>query len=141
MLPAELMPRTVMAGRNGGDLVTVTAPWERLDAKIQPWLLDRLAVVHVRQSIPQQILDHAESTRLQYGLTQRAVDLGWAPSQVLVIVEDLGHSASGLVDRPGFQRLVSEVGQGPGHVSTRSAWPVWTSAGREAAPASSPLDR
>ena len=88
----------------------VRAPWERLEGKIQPWHLDRLAVVCVRQSTPQQVLDHAESTRLQYGLTQRAVDLGWAPSRVLVIDEDLGHSASGLVDRPGFQRLVSEVG-------------------------------
>ncbi|MFJ8828233.1 recombinase family protein [Streptomyces sp. NPDC102467] len=88
----------------------MTAPWERLDGKIQPWHLDRLAVVYVRQSTPQQVIDHAESTRLQYGLTQRAVDLGWAPSRVLVIDEDLGHSASGLVDRPGFQRLVSEVG-------------------------------
>ncbi|MGA5135391.1 recombinase family protein [Streptomyces olivoreticuli] len=27
-----------------------------------------------------------------------------------MIDEDLGHSASGLVDRQGFQRLVSEVG-------------------------------
>ncbi|MFE9881134.1 recombinase family protein [Streptomyces sp. NPDC005784] len=90
--------------------MSVTAPWERLEGKIQPRHLDRLAIVYVRQSTPQQVLDHAESTRLQYGLTQRAVDLGWAPSRVLVIDEDLGHSASGLVDRPGFQRLVSEVG-------------------------------
>ncbi|WP_327695747.1 recombinase family protein [Streptomyces sp. NBC_00459] len=90
--------------------MVVRAPWERLEGKIQPRHLDRLAVVYVRQSTPQQVLDHAESTRLQYGLTQRAVDLGWAPSRVLVIDEDLGHSASGLVDRPGFQRLVSEVG-------------------------------
>ncbi|MFB9506852.1 recombinase family protein [Streptomyces aurantiacus] len=90
--------------------MTALAPWERLDGKIRPWHLDRLAVVHVRQSTPQQVIDHAESTRLQYGLTQRAADLGWAPWRVLVIDEDLGHSASGLVDRPGFQRLVSEVG-------------------------------
>ncbi|WP_190195106.1 recombinase family protein [Streptomyces minutiscleroticus] len=90
--------------------MTAPAPWERLDGKIQPWHRDRLAVVYVRQSTPQQVIDHAESTRLQYGLTQRAVDLGWPPSRVLVIDEDLGHSASGLVDRPGFQRLVSEVG-------------------------------
>ncbi|MFG2943569.1 recombinase family protein [Streptomyces sp. NPDC048282] len=90
--------------------MTVTAPWDRFDGKIQSWHLDRLAVVYVRQSTPQQVLDHAESTRLQYGLTQRAVDLGWAPSRILVIDEDLGQSASGLVDRPGFQRLVSEVG-------------------------------
>lgn len=69
----------------------MTAPWERLEGKIQSWHLDRLAVVYVRQSTPQQVVDHAESTRLQYGLTQRAVDLGWAPSRVLVIDEDLGH--------------------------------------------------
>jgi hypothetical protein len=41
---------------------------------------DRLAVVYVRQSTPQQVLEHGESTRLQYGLTTRAVELGWAPS-------------------------------------------------------------
>jgi Site-specific recombinases, DNA invertase Pin homologs len=36
--------------------------------------------------------------------------VGWPPSRVLVIDEDLGHSASGIDARPGFQRLVSEVG-------------------------------
>ncbi|MEU7688305.1 recombinase family protein [Streptomyces spectabilis] len=90
--------------------VTTTAPWDRLDGKIQPSHRDRLAVVYIRQSTPQQVLDHAESTRLQYGLKQRAVHLGWAASRVLIIDEDLGHSASGSVDRAGFQRLVSEVG-------------------------------
>ena len=58
----------------------------------------------------QQVQDHQESTRLQYGLAERAVGLGWAPSRVLVIDEDLGHSASGADARPGFQRLASEVG-------------------------------
>ncbi|MGW2188392.1 recombinase family protein, partial [Streptomyces sp. NPDC001719] len=66
--------------------------------------------MYVRQPTPQQIVDHAESTRLQYGLVQRAAGLGWSPSRVLVIDEDLGRSASGVVDRAGFQRLVSEVG-------------------------------
>jgi DNA invertase Pin-like site-specific DNA recombinase len=66
--------------------------------------------VYVRQSTAQQVQDHQESTRLQYGLAERAVALGWAPSRVLVIDEDLGHSASGADARPGFQRLVSEVG-------------------------------
>ncbi len=64
----------------------------------------------MRQSTAQQVHDHQESTRLQYGLAERAVALGWAPSRVLVIDEDLGHSASGADTRPGFQRLVSEVG-------------------------------
>jgi DNA invertase Pin-like site-specific DNA recombinase len=56
------------------------------------------------------VQDHGESTRLPYGLAERAVTLGWAPSRVLVIDEDLGHSASGADARPGFARLVSEVG-------------------------------
>jgi DNA invertase Pin-like site-specific DNA recombinase/DNA-binding MarR family transcriptional regulator len=57
-----------------------------------------------------QVIEHGESTRLQYGLSGRAAELGWEPSRVLVIDEDLGHSASGAEVRPGFQRLVSEVG-------------------------------
>lgn len=35
--------------------------------QIQPHHLERLAVVYVRQSTMQQVLDHQESTRLQYG--------------------------------------------------------------------------
>src|SRR6266487_2381557 len=85
-------------------------PQGRLEGKIQPWPRDRLAVVYVRQSTAAQVQDHSESTRLQYGLAERAAALGWAVSRVLVIDDDLGHSASGADARPGFQRLVSEVG-------------------------------
>src|SRR5262244_3328348 len=52
---------------------------------------------------------HQESTRLQYGLVERALAFGWAPSQVLVIDEDLGKSGATAAGRPGFQRLVAEV--------------------------------
>ena len=90
--------------------VTARLPWERAEGKIQPWHRDRLAAVYVRQSTAAQVAGHAESTRLQYGLAERAVTLGWAPSRVLVIDEDLGHSASGADARPGFARLVAEVG-------------------------------
>ena len=90
--------------------ITTRLPWERVEGKIQPWHRDRLAAVYVRQSTAAQVADHGESTRLQYGLAERAVALGWAPSRVLVIDEDLGHSASGADARPGFSRLVSEVG-------------------------------
>jgi DNA invertase Pin-like site-specific DNA recombinase len=90
--------------------ITARLPWERAEGKIQPWHRDRLAAVYVRQSTAAQVADHGESTRLQYGLAERAVTLGWAPSRVLVIDEDLGHSASGADARPGFARLVSEVG-------------------------------
>jgi len=85
-------------------------PWERAEGKVQSWHRDRLAAVYVRQSTTAQVHDHQESTRLQYGLAERAVALGWAPSRVVVIDEDLGHSASGIDARPGFARLVAEVG-------------------------------
>ena len=70
---------------------------------------DRLAAVYVRQSTPQQMIRHQESTRLQYGLVERALALGWAQPQVLVIDEDLGKSADSMAGRSGFQRLVAEV--------------------------------
>jgi DNA invertase Pin-like site-specific DNA recombinase len=77
--------------------------------KIGPSHLERLAVVYVRQSTAQQVLDHAESTRLQYGLAARARALGWPQGRVLVIDDDLGKSGASAQDRMGFQRLVSEV--------------------------------
>ena len=78
--------------------------------KIQARHLDRLAVVYVRQSDPQQVLNHRESTELQYNLVQRAVELGWSRDRVLVIDEDQGHTAQTAEGRIGFQRLLAEVG-------------------------------
>ena len=80
--------------------------------KIRPGHLDRAAVVYVRQSTRQQVLEHAESTRLQYALAERAVALGWARSQVTVIDDDLGVSAATADSRRGFARLVTEVTMG-----------------------------
>ncbi len=77
--------------------------------KVRAFHRERLAVVYVRQSTVQQVLDHQESTRLQYGLVSRAQALGWEASRVLVIDEDLGKSAASAQGRAGFQRLVSEV--------------------------------
>jgi len=77
--------------------------------KIHPWHRDRLAVVYVRQSSPQQVLRHQESARLQYGLTERATALGWADERILVIDDDQGESGRHAETRVGFQRLVSEV--------------------------------
>jgi DNA invertase Pin-like site-specific DNA recombinase len=85
---------------------------ERGDGKIQGWHRDRLAVVYVRQSSRQQVADHGESTRLQYGLADRAVALGWPASRVMVIDEDLGRSAANAAERPGFARMVAEITMG-----------------------------
>src|SRR5215467_5856334 len=77
--------------------------------KIHAFHRERLAGVYVRQSTVQQVLDHQESTRLQYGLVSRAQALGWEASRILVIDEDLGKSGTSAQGREGFQRLVSEV--------------------------------
>ena len=77
--------------------------------KIRALHRERLAVVYVRQSTVQQVLEHQESTRLQYGLVSRAEALGWATERVLVIDDDLGKSGASAQNRAGFQRLVSEV--------------------------------
>src|SRR5947208_3098611 len=85
--------------------------WD-MPTRIQPHHRDRLAVVYIRQSTAQQVLDHQESTRLQYGLATRAQGLGWAADRVQVIDDDLGKSAASAAGRLGFQRLVSEVSLG-----------------------------
>src|SRR5258707_13217853 len=87
-------------------------PWGQSQEKIRPEHRDRVAVVYVRQSSRQQVLEHTESTRLQYALVERAVALGWARSQVIVIDDDLGVSAAVPDSREGFARLVTEVTMG-----------------------------
>ena len=92
--------------------MTALLPWERLGGKVDERHLERLAVVYVRQSTRQQVLDHGESTRLQYGLVERAVGLGWPASRVLVIDEDQGKSGASAAGRVGFGRLVTEITMG-----------------------------
>jgi len=78
-----------------------------VNSKITPENLRRRAVVYVRQSTPIQVLNNLESQRRQYGLADYARELGF--NDVITIDDDLGKSGSGLVERPGFQRLVAEV--------------------------------
>ena len=77
--------------------------------KLRAWHLDRSAFVYVRQSTPQQVIDHQESTARQYALAGRAVALGWARDRVTTIDDDLGKSGQSIEGRPGFQRLLAEV--------------------------------
>jgi excisionase family DNA binding protein len=77
--------------------------------KITPDHLRRAAYVYVRQSTLEQVHVNLESKRRQYGLTERARQLGF--DDVVVIDEDLGRSGGGIA-RPGFERLISAVGTG-----------------------------
>jgi DNA invertase Pin-like site-specific DNA recombinase len=87
-----------------------TEAWQWYTEKLLPRHLERLAVVYVRQSTMPQVLEHQESTRLQYSLVRRAVAWGWPEVRVLVIDDDLGRSGTSAEGRHGFQRLVAEVG-------------------------------
>jgi len=80
--------------------------------KIQRRHRERLAYVYVRQSTPGQVEHHQESTERQYRLRERALALGWPASAVEVIDEDQGRSGRSATHRPGFRRLVSQVGLG-----------------------------
>src|SRR6201984_1537156 len=78
-----------------------------MHSKITPEHLGRGAVVYVRQSTMGQVAEHTESQRRQYALAESARSLGFAT--VTVIDEDLGRSGSGVMERPGFQKLVASV--------------------------------
>jgi excisionase family DNA binding protein len=81
-------------------------------AKIKPTHLCRDAFVYLRQSTPTQLERNPESTRRQYALVDRAVDLGWSREQVRLVDEDLGVSGSGLAERKGFAHLTAEAALG-----------------------------
>ena len=74
--------------------------------KITPDHLARGAYVYVRQSTADQVQNNLESQRRQYGLAERARQLGW--SDIVVIDDDLGRSGGGAA-RPGFERLLAAI--------------------------------
>jgi len=78
-----------------------------MNQKITPDHIGRGAVVYVRQSTMGQVVENTESQRRQYALVEAAQSAGF--SSVTVIDDDLGRSGSGLIARPGFQKLVASV--------------------------------
>ena len=78
--------------------------------KVQVEHLERWAYIYVRQSSMAQVTQHQESTRRQYELKNRARQLGWSDERIVVIDQDLGHSASDPDQvRHGFERLLADV--------------------------------
>ncbi len=72
----------------------------------------RAAVIYVRQSTLAQLERNTESTARQYGLVNRARQLGWPRETIRVVDADLGVSGSALGQREGFESLVAEVALG-----------------------------
>jgi DNA invertase Pin-like site-specific DNA recombinase len=69
--------------------------------------LSRIAYVYIRQSTMAQLQRNMESRRVQERLVERAQAFGW--SQPRIIDDDLGCTASGVVERSGFERLLAAV--------------------------------
>src|SRR5689334_2611356 len=75
-------------------------------SKVTTEHLARSAYVYIRQSTADQLTHNHESRRRQYGLVDRARQLGW--TAVEVIDDDLGRSGGGIA-RPGFERLLAAI--------------------------------
>ena len=75
-------------------------------SKITTEHLSRSAYLYIRQSTADQLTQNQESQRRQYGLADRARQLGW--TAVEVIDDDLGRSGGGTA-RPGFERLLAAI--------------------------------
>lgn len=80
-----------------------------LSSKVSDLHLNRWAIVYVRQSTAAQVVEHRESTEMQYNLKHRAEALGWPSERITIIDTDQGQSGASAVDRLGFQRLLAEV--------------------------------
>ena len=82
---------------------------ELAHVKIKARHLDRLAIVYVRQSHPQQQIKHPESVATQLRLRERIEQWGWSADRIRVLDGDLGKSGATTIGREDFAWLVSEV--------------------------------
>jgi DNA invertase Pin-like site-specific DNA recombinase len=69
----------------------------------------KLAIVYVRQSSVQQVLNNRESRERQYALVHRAVALGWPRERIEIIDDDQARSATTAKGRNGFHRVIAEI--------------------------------
>ena len=74
--------------------------------------LRRAALVYIRQSSPAQVENNTESTRRQYALVDKALQLGWPRAAVSVVDDDLGLSGAQTAGRSGFALMATEVAMG-----------------------------
>jgi DNA invertase Pin-like site-specific DNA recombinase len=76
---------------------------------VTPLLLQRLAIVYVRQSTPTQTLDHVGSPAAQRDLVNVARGLGWPDSRIRVIDSDLGLPGASTWRRKGYLELLEQM--------------------------------
>ncbi len=83
-----------------------------MNSKITEFHLSKPAYIYLRQSTPEQVRHHQQSTERQYGLREKALQLGWTEASIRVLDRDLGLSAKPSTVREDFKTLVAEVSMG-----------------------------
>jgi DNA invertase Pin-like site-specific DNA recombinase len=107
--PDPILPDISAPGQAIPEAEPSPRPASLRSTKILDRHLQRLAIVYIRQSSPQQVLEHRESRERQYALADHAALLGWPRERVVLIDEDQGQSGKSAADRSGFHRLLAEV--------------------------------
>jgi hypothetical protein len=79
-------------------------------AKVRDHHLNRKASVSIRQSSPQQVAEHQESTARQYALVDLAVAFGGPRDRVEIVDADQGRSGQTAEGRRGFPDILAELG-------------------------------
>jgi len=83
-----------------------------MNPKIAEHHRSRPAYVYLRQSTPNQVRHHQESTERQYALREKARELGWSESLIHTLDQDLGKTGTEMAAREDFKTLVAEVSMG-----------------------------
>ena len=86
--------------------------FEATTRKIAPHHLEREACLYVRQSSLRQVAENTESARRQYGLSRKAMALGWPTERIRVIDDDQGKSGAYGGNRSGFRDLMARIAAG-----------------------------
>ena len=83
-----------------------------LENKIQNLHTSKLAYIYLRQSTMGQVRFNQESTERQYGLQDKAQQMGWSQRAIKVLDGDLGISGAQAHNREDFKMLVADVSMG-----------------------------
>jgi len=83
-----------------------------MNPKITEHHRSKPAYIYLRQSTPGQVRHHRESTERQYGLREKALELGWGDWAIRILDRDLGMSGAQATRREDFKTLVADVSMG-----------------------------
>ncbi len=109
MSTAEPNPARPAPASPAGPAIRPTHLLAARSAQVRDHHLDRKAIVYIRQSSPQQVAEHKESTARQYALADVAMALGWPRDRAEIIDADQGRTAQTVEGRRGIQYILAEL--------------------------------